>query len=230
MGRPKIHDESTAAALLGVAEHLLQQRGTAALSVREVADGAGTSTQAVYTLFGSKEGLLGALGAHAMNLLLAGVEAIPATSDPRHDLVEAALVFRRFALDHPALFEVAFHRRDPVIALRFQSASDDALAALYRRFEPLAAGELLGGRTPLEAVLAFSCLCEGMAAFELRSTEYPPGPDHMWRQAVAALLAGFAQPVHPAAGERMAASRKNSTRIRPARLTTDRAATRSSPR
>ena len=192
MGRPRIHDENTAAALLAVAEGLLQARGSAALSLREVADGAGTSTQAVYTLFGSKEGLLGALGAHAMGLLREGADAVPTTDDPRQDLVESALMYRRFALDHPALFEVAFHRRDPAIALRFQSATDDALASLYQRFERLAAADLLEGRTLLEAVLAFSCLCEGMAALELRATHYPPHPEHMWRQAVRALLSGFA--------------------------------------
>jgi AcrR family transcriptional regulator len=192
MGRPRIHDETTAAALLAAAERLLQQRGTGALSLREVADGAGTSTQAVYTLFGSKEGLLGALGAHAMELLRTGADAVPTTDDPREDLVEGALMYRRFALDHPALFEVAFHRRDPAIAVRFQSATDDALASLYRRFERLAAADLLGGRTLLEAVLAFSCLCEGMAALELRATQYPPHPEHVWRQAIRALLSGFA--------------------------------------
>lgn len=217
MGRPRIHDENTAATLLAVAERLLHQRGTAALSLREVARGAGTSTQAVYTLFGSKEGLLGALGAHAMNLLRVGVDAIPDTIDPRHDLVEAALVFRRFALDHPALFEVAFHRRDPTIALRFQSASNEALATLYRRFEPLASTDLLGGRNLLEAVLAFSCLCEGMAALELRATQYPPDPEHVWRQAVAAMLTGFAQPVHRTVGQQPNASCKKPSRIRPRR-------------
>ena len=38
-----------------------------------------------------------------MELLHEGVDAIPVTDNPRHDLVEAALMFRRFALDHPAL-------------------------------------------------------------------------------------------------------------------------------
>jgi AcrR family transcriptional regulator len=197
MGRPRIHDEHTASALLAVAERLLQERGTAALSLREVADGAGTSTQAVYTLFGSKEGLLGALGAHAMKLLRAGEGTVPTTDNPRQDLVEGALMFRRFALDHPALFEVAFSRRDPAIALRFQTATDDALAGLYRRFEPVASAGLLGGRTLLEAVMAYSCLCEGMAALELRATHYPPDPEHVWRQAVQALVNGFAtSPTH----------------------------------
>lgn len=208
MGRPRIHDEATAAALLAVAEQLLRERGTAALSLRAVADGAGTSTQAVYSLFGSKEGLLGALGAHAMQLLRTAVDAIRASSEPRHDLVEAALRFRRFALDHPALFEVAFHRRDPAIAQRFQFASDEALAALYRQFEPLAAADLLGGRTLQEAVVAFHSLCEGMAAVELRSSQYPHNPERLWRQAFQALLTGFASPQDQPTGRRAAARRQ----------------------
>ena len=55
MGRPREHDEKTARALLAAAEQLLQQRGTAALSLRQVAAGAGTSTRAVYSLFGSRK-------------------------------------------------------------------------------------------------------------------------------------------------------------------------------
>src|SRR5260370_330033 len=135
-----------AAAWLAVAERLLRERDATALSLREVTRGAGTSPRAVYSLFGSKEGLLGALGAHATDLLHEGVDAIPVTDDPRHDLVEAALMFRRFALGHPALFEVAFHRADPAVRPRFRATAADALAALTRRFEPLAAAGLLGGR------------------------------------------------------------------------------------
>lgn len=189
MGRPREHDENTARALLAAAERLLQQRGTAALSLREVAAGAGTSTRAVYSLFGSKEALVGALGAHAMGLLHEGVDAIPVTDDPRHDLVEAALMFRRFALDHPALFEVAF---DPAVRPRFRATATDALAALTRRFEPLAAAGLLGERSVPEAVMAFHGLCEGMAVAELRGIPFEVDPERLWRSAFWAQLNGFA--------------------------------------
>jgi AcrR family transcriptional regulator len=192
MGRPRVHDENTAAALLAAAEWLLQERGAAALSLREVASGAGTSTQAIYSLFGSKEALLGALGAQAMGLLHAGVDAIPVTDDPRRDLVEAALMFRRFALGHPALFEVAFQRADPAVRPRFRATAADALAALMRRFEPLAAAGLLGGHSVPEAVMAFHGLCEGMAVVELRGIPFGLDPEQMWRAAFWALLTGFA--------------------------------------
>jgi AcrR family transcriptional regulator len=198
MGRPRVHDENTAAALLAAAERLLQNRSTAALSLREVASGAGTSTQAVYSLFGSKEALLGALGTRAMELLHAGVDAIPVTDDPRGDLVEAALMFRRFALDHPALFEVAFQRTDPAVRPRFRATAADALAALTRRFEPLAAAGLLGGHPVPEAVIAFDGLCEGMAVAELRGIPFGLDPELLWRAAFRALLTGFAASPVPA--------------------------------
>jgi AcrR family transcriptional regulator len=192
MGRPQEHDEATAAALLAAAERLLQERGAAALSLREVTSRAGTSTRAVYSLFGSKEALLGALGARAMELLHQGVDAIPVTDDPRQDLVEAALIFRRFALGHPALFEVAFHRADPAVRPRFRATAADALAALTRRFEPLAAAGLLGGRSVPEAVMAFHGLCEGLAVVELRGIPFEFDGERLWRDAFWALLTGFA--------------------------------------
>ena len=54
MGRPREHDEHTRVALLAAAEQLVAEGGPTQLSVRAVADAAGTSTRAVYSLFGSK--------------------------------------------------------------------------------------------------------------------------------------------------------------------------------
>jgi len=192
MGRPREHDENTAAALLAAAERLLQERSTAALSLREVASGAGVSTRAVYSLFGSKEALLGELGTRAMQTLHEGVDAIPVTDDPRSDLVQAALMFRRFALGHPALFAVAFHRADPAVRPPFRATAAKALSALTRRFEPLAAAGLLGRRSVPEAALAFHGLCEGMAVVELRGIPLDVDHERLWRDAFRALLTGFA--------------------------------------
>ena len=138
MGRPREHDDKTAAALLDAAERTIAEDGLDALALREVARAAGTTTRAVYSLFGSKDGLLVALGVRAFNLLQREIEALPATDQPRTDLVEVALIFRRFALEHPALFSIAFHRADPAIWPRFRTAATDALAVLDKRFEPLA--------------------------------------------------------------------------------------------
>ena len=58
MGRPKEHDDNTRAALRAAAERLVESGGPAALTVRGVAREAGTTTRAVYSVFGSRDGLL----------------------------------------------------------------------------------------------------------------------------------------------------------------------------
>src|SRR6478735_4436160 len=111
MGRPAQHDEQTRAALLAVAEQLLTDHGPDAVSVRAVADGAGTSTRAVYALFGAKEGLLGALAEHGFDTLGQLVQGLPVTADPIRDLVAAGMDgFRAWALAHPALYRLTFDR------------------------------------------------------------------------------------------------------------------------
>lgn len=194
MGRRREHDETTAAALLDAAERTIAADGVDALSLREVARDAGTTTRAIYSLFGSKDALLGALGVRAFNLLQREIEALPATDQPRDDLIEAALIFRRFALEHPALFSIAFHHRDPAISPSFRTAAMDALAHLHKRFEPLADADLLGDRTIPEAAMQFHALCEGTAWAELRGNPLTPDPERFWRNAFHALITGFAAP------------------------------------
>ena len=101
MGRPRHPPERTAAALLDAAERIVEAEGVAALTLRHVADAAGTTTRAVYSVFGAKDGLLVALGVRAFDLLGTNVRAAPTTDDPAADLVEAGLVFRRFAVSTP---------------------------------------------------------------------------------------------------------------------------------
>ena len=78
MGRPREHDEHTAEALLTAAEPIIEARGLGALSLRELAEEAGTTTRVVYSLFGSKEGLLSGLGARAFELGSSDRCAVPA--------------------------------------------------------------------------------------------------------------------------------------------------------
>jgi len=194
VGRRRQHDENIADALLAAAECTIAQDGLKALSLRDVARDAGTTTRAVYSLFGSKQALLGALGVRAFNLLQEQDDTLPATDQPVQDLIDVALGFRRFALEHPALFMIAFHRADPAIWPQFRSAAQDALAVLDKRFEPLAAANLLGGRSIVEASTQFRALAEGIAWTELRGNPLPPDPQRFWRNAFHALLTGFATP------------------------------------
>ena len=114
MGRPREHREDTRDALRAAAERIVAGDGYGALSVRAVAEEAGTTTRAVYSLFGSKDGLVDTLAASAFDFLYTTIDALPETDDPAADLVDVGLLaLRRLALEHPALYRIAFQRVVP---------------------------------------------------------------------------------------------------------------------
>ena len=194
VGRPREHDEQTAARLLDVAERVVDSDGVAALSVRRVAREAGTTTRAVYSLFGSKDGLAVALGTRAFELLRTAIGEHPATSDPAADLAEAGVtVFRRFVVDHPSLYAIGFQKLLPApeLAAEFRATSGEALAGLKARVARLEPSGL-GGRTVQEATTEFHALCEGLAALELRGLLPAGEEERIWHNALSALVYGFA--------------------------------------
>ena len=193
MGRPREHDQRTAAALLAASERAVTEGGLEALSVRGIAAEAATTTRAVYSLFGSRDGLIAALGAHTYELLGTTLERLPQTADPQADMVEAGLMFRRFALEHPALFSIGIQRTlTSDLWPQFRSAANDALAVLSQRLSRLQDKHLLPDRTVAEATIQFHALCEGLAALELRGALPGTDAERIWRDAFTALIAGFA--------------------------------------
>jgi len=196
MGRPRVHDEQTAEALLDAAEVIVSAGGPDALSVRRVAEEAGTTTRAVYNLFESKEGLLVALGNRAFQILGSWVHRYPRTDDPVADLVNSIVDnFRRWALEHPALFRIAFQRigeLPPQLTERFRPARLKALADLVE-IVSRALG-LEGGLTNpdvQDATIKIHALCEGLALIELRHGLPPDRAEKIWRNAFTAFISGM---------------------------------------
>ena len=86
MGRPKEHDDE-AGLPFERRRRGRSELGVGAFSVRGVAREVGTTTRAVYSLFGSKEGLLvDALAQSAYAFLADGMDDLPETDDPVADL------------------------------------------------------------------------------------------------------------------------------------------------
>lgn len=198
MGRPREHDEATARALLDAAEQTIESGGLAALTIRGVADQVGTSTRAVYSLFGSRDGLLVALGARGFESLAAALRALPETDDPAADLVETAVsVFRPWVVRHPVVFRLGMQGIDPPeLDAQFRPSRVAAGEALAARVERLDQADLLGGRSVQESVAAFDAFCEGLAELELRGNLPAGEEDLRWRDALSALLAGWRSVVH----------------------------------
>ena len=108
MARPRTHDDALRRRLLDQAAAILASGGTRALSLRALAAAAGTSTSAVYSLFGGKHALLRALYAEGFARLGAHLAAVPAGPDPAEDLVRLGLAYRDSALANPHLYPVMF--------------------------------------------------------------------------------------------------------------------------
>lgn len=196
MGRPKEHDDQTATALLDAAERSIEDQSIDALSVRGVAAEVGVSTRAVYSVYGSKEGLIAALGIRAFDLLGAAVEELPSTTDPISDLIAAGLQFRAFALAHPSLFAIGVQRSAPLpeqLWNRVRAAADRSLAVLEKRLVRMESAGLIGDRSVRVAAIEFHALCEGMAALELRHriTSDAMTTQQLWVNGLSALLHGL---------------------------------------
>jgi len=195
MGRPRVHGTATANALVDAAERIVDAEGVESVSIRRVAREVGTTTRAVYSVFGSKEALLAALGRRAFEILGRELEALPVTSDPAEDLVEAGLMFRRFALEHPSLLQIGF-QHVPIaadVAADFRPTQSRAFAGLVARVERLGDAGGLGGRSVLDAVHVFDALTEGLAAVELRGTLPSGREEAIWCDALGTLVHGFAR-------------------------------------
>lgn len=199
MGRPKEHDARTRALLLDTAEDLIAEHGPQALSVRGLADTAGTSTRAVYSLFGSKAGLLAALATRLFEMLAAAVDATPRTADPVADIITASLDgFRRVALEHPALYRLVFLQVVPDLELGqpFTDAADAAFGRLEELLHRLGTTSGLLGHSPGQAARTVHALTEGLATMELRGG-LRRDAEETWRNALDALLRGLTATVPP---------------------------------
>jgi AcrR family transcriptional regulator len=190
VGRPKEHDETTRAALLSAAERLIDEGGQDAASVRAVADEVGTSTRAVYSVFGSKQGLLEALAIRFFEELRTATDALPLTDEPAADLVNAAMnAWRATVLRHPSLYRLVFLRLVPDLELgpEFGQVAYGALGQLQALIERVAPGSDVHERT-----LAWHALTEGLASMEVRGQMLDTlNAERIWRDALGAMVRGF---------------------------------------
>jgi AcrR family transcriptional regulator len=126
MARPKVHDEALRVRLLDEAGRLLSEEGPAALSLRRLATDAGTSTTAVYSLFGGKPALVRALYLEAFGRFGARLNQVPKSGDPLVDLQALGVAYRESALADPHMYAVMFGQ---AIA-EFEPEPDDAAVGM----------------------------------------------------------------------------------------------------
>lgn len=108
MPRPRRYDDDLRRRLLDVSSEAISNRGTQGLSLRAVAARAGTTTAAVYALFGSRDHLIEAVTAEGLARFAAHLDAVEHTRDPGADLLALGVAYRDSALDDPHFYRVLF--------------------------------------------------------------------------------------------------------------------------
>ncbi len=108
MARPRSYDDTLRAALLEEAARTIAEGGVEGLVMRRLAASVGTSTSAIYSLFGGKPALIEAVVDQAVDSLTASMRGVAPSSDPQDDLLAIGTAYRSWALDHRDLYAVMF--------------------------------------------------------------------------------------------------------------------------
>ena len=128
-------------ALIDAAATIVELRGLGELSLRAAARRAGVSQTAPYRHFKDKEALIAAVAADGFLMLAEDLEAAAAQSS---DLVLIGKSYVRFALEHPARFQLMFGRDISDRAAHDVLAdAEEQLRALFSRLSPKGQSEAL---------------------------------------------------------------------------------------
>ncbi|MEQ4716926.1 TetR/AcrR family transcriptional regulator [Nonomuraea sp. B19D2] len=159
--------------LLDAALRVLREQGALHLTLRRVADTAGTSTMGIYTCFGGRAGLLEAIYEHGFSVLHdVMTTSLNGHADPLVRIMAVARGYRQFALADPALYALMFERplpdfdpsprqRNDALGLTFdlltQATSAAAQSGLIRSNDPVRAAYLVW--TTIHGIVSIELTC-----------------------------------------------------------------------
>jgi AcrR family transcriptional regulator len=180
--------------VLQAAMDMLARDGVAQFTTRRLAQRAGTSTPAVYELFGDKAGLVREVFFEGFRLLRQYLDQVRPSQDPRAELVLVIESLRSFAREHSVLADLMFSRPfadfDPGPAER--RAGDEVrlfIVAAVRRC--VRAGVLEGDEVDIAHVIV--AMAQGLAGQETAGWlgTSQESRDRRWDLAITALLDGL---------------------------------------
>lgn len=194
MGRPREHGEETKGRLLAAAGKILASEGSESLSVRRLAEEVGTTTRAVYSLFGGKNGLLTAMYLEMADTLTQRHLKVPTNEDPITELLALAHAYRDAALQHPNLYPLVVGRPVPGFTPlpEAKARARGGLVRVHDAIERAIRKRLIVGRSRDDVVNAVWALLHGLASLEIAGLFGPPKlARQLWDDAVLAILAGM---------------------------------------
>ena len=103
-----LHQKELRKGILDDVSNLLVREGTAALSMRRIAQLVGCSTTVLYTMFGNKQGLVDELYLRGFDMLRQALEAVPRTGSSQDYFYVLGDAYRSFALAHSTYYAIMF--------------------------------------------------------------------------------------------------------------------------
>ncbi|WP_212735451.1 TetR/AcrR family transcriptional regulator [Herbidospora galbida] len=156
----RTRDPAVRSLLLDRAAQMLRAREP--VTLRTLVAGTGVSTMAVYTYFGSMDGLWKALRQEGFTRLATKLAAVSMSADPVRDLAALGAAYLSNALENPDLYRVMF---DAGFELEDADAADEALHGLVRAVERAkTAGRFRDDVVPLELATQSWAIGHGLAS------------------------------------------------------------------
>ncbi|WP_406437498.1 TetR/AcrR family transcriptional regulator [Streptomyces sp. NBC_00631] len=181
------HHGDLRAALLASAERTLRERGSAALSLRELARDIGVSHAAPGRHFKDKQALLDALARSGFERLNQALDSAELPDNPLEPRITAlARAYVTFAVDHPELLELMYSRKhDPDIDTELAAAAEHSMGYFVQLVaDAQRRGEIVEG-DPETVMLAAAAGIHGLAVLATNGTLRPD-----------AVLAGLDRHIH----------------------------------
>src|SRR5690625_5719276 len=99
MARPRQYDDALRRRLLDLASEQISAHGVDTVSVRTLAQRAGTTTAAIYTLFGSRDALVDAVATEGLARFEAHLRAVPRSEEHTSELQSRGHLVCRLLLE-----------------------------------------------------------------------------------------------------------------------------------
>jgi AcrR family transcriptional regulator len=191
MGRPRLHDEHLRQRLLEAATELMATEGPD-FSLRPLVASIGTSTSAVYSLFGSRGELLEAITLRAAGSLV-DAQNEGDVADPAQRILGLAHAWRQWATDNASMFQVVFGRGESTPAV--EEARDSTTEPLLRAVTDAVEQGVLHGDPETSMRTIFAGL-HGFITLDLLG-HYPDGEsDALFDALLSATWRSWATPEH----------------------------------
>lgn len=139
MPRPRRYDAAVRERLLSDAAMIAATEGPSALSARRLATESGTTTAAIYTLFGGMDSLRAALTAQSLQDLGRSLSTLAPEADPLNQLLKLARAYRTWALAHPNEYRSIF---SDALGLAVRRAGTGAVRTVVAPTVPISAPEV----------------------------------------------------------------------------------------